>query len=91
MDKKLECLRCGNPMQLVKGDKIQLGERGIPFSHIISGALEVDIYYCGECGKLEFYHTKSELLSKVQCPGCGKSHDKDYPKCPFCKYDYRAK
>ena len=34
MDKKLECLYCGNPMELVIGDKIQLGEREIPFSLI---------------------------------------------------------
>ena len=22
------------------------------------------------------------------CPNCGKKHDFDYPKCPFCKYEY---
>ena len=22
------------------------------------------------------------------CPNCGKKHNFDYPKCPFCKYDY---
>lgn len=91
MDNKLKCLRCNSPMEFVKSEKIQLGERGIPFSHIISGALEADIYYCEECGKLEFYHTQDMLLAKVQCPNCGKTHDKDYPKCPFCKYDYRTK
>jgi len=91
MDRKLKCLRCGNLMEFVKSEKVQLGERGIPFSHIIKGALEVDIYYCKECGKLEFYHTKDELITKVQCPDCGKTHDRDYRKCPFCKYDYNAK
>ena len=24
----------------------------------------------------------------VECPKCGKMHDFDYPKCPYCKYDY---
>jgi ssDNA-binding Zn-finger/Zn-ribbon topoisomerase 1 len=94
MDKKLECLRCGNSMIFIKGEKLQLGGTGLllgRFPSLVSDALEVDIYFCSECGKLEFYHTKDELLSKVQCPSCGKIHDKDYPKCPFCKYDYRAK
>lgn len=22
------------------------------------------------------------------CPKCGKEHDFDYPKCPYCKYKY---
>ncbi len=88
MDKKIECLRCNSPMEFIGSNKIQLGERGMPFSHIISGALKVDIHFCKECGKLEFFHTKGELLTKTQCPSCGKSHDRDYRKCPFCKYDY---
>ncbi len=25
-------------------------------------------------------------ISKTTCPRCGKRHDIDYPKCPFCKY-----
>jgi hypothetical protein len=94
MDKKLNCLRCGNSMIYLKSEKLQLGETGLLFGrfpNLVAGSLEVDIYFCNECGKLEFYHTKDELLSKVQCPGCGKVHDKDYPKCPFCKYDYREK
>lgn len=25
------------------------------------------------------------------CPECGKEHDIDYPKCPYCKHSYTAK
>lgn len=25
------------------------------------------------------------------CPECGKKHDIDYPKCPYCKHSYIAK
>lgn len=94
MDKKLECLRCSKPMEFIMTEKLQLGEagwllRGLP--NLMADALEVDIYYCTECGKLEFFHTKGQLPTKVQCPDCGRTHDRDYPKCPFCKYDYRAK
>lgn len=27
-------------------------------------------------------------ISKIPCPNCGKTHDMDDPKCPFCKYPY---
>ena len=27
-------------------------------------------------------------ISKVRCPNCNTSHDMDYPKCPYCKYQY---
>lgn len=58
MDKELKCLRCGKPMILAMSDRIQLGDKAIPFSHFASGSLKVDIYYCKECGKLEFYNDK---------------------------------
>ncbi len=91
MEKKLKCLRCDHEMEFVGSEKLQLGEAGRPFSNLLSGALEVDIHYCTGCGKLEFYHNKNELITKVQCPDCKKTHHKDYPKCPFCKYDYKVK
>ena len=31
---------------------------------------------------------EDQILQRI-CPGCGHSHDVDYPKCPDCKYDYR--
>lgn len=32
----------------------------------------------------------SDDLPQKQCPACGKSHDFDYPRCPYCGYDYSA-
>ncbi len=29
-----------------------------------------------------------ETLPQKQCPHCGKNHDFDYPKCPYCGHDY---
>ena len=29
-------------------------------------------------------------LPQRHCPQCGKDHDFDYPKCPYCDYDYTA-
>ena len=33
----------------------------------------------------------SESLPQKECPDCGKQHDFDYPRCPYCGYDYQAK
>ncbi len=32
--------------------------------------------------------TVEDKLWQRTCPECGKSHDIDYPKCPYCKFDY---
>ena len=93
MKKDMNCLRCGQEMNHIRTEKLQLGQTGwilgdIP--NLLAGAMEVDIYSCSQCGKLEFFvaDTKEELPQK-QCPNCGKRHDFDYPKCPFCKYIYK--
>ena len=30
-------------------------------------------------------------MPQKKCPTCGKEHDFDYPRCPYCKHDYYAK
>ena len=30
-------------------------------------------------------------ISQRICPVCGRKHDIDYPKCPYCKHSYIAK
>ncbi len=93
--KKLDCLRCHEPMQYIKTEKIQLGQTGWflgDLPNLISGAMEVEIHSCPTCGKIEFYQADQSgprnNLPQVKCPKCGKSHDFDYPKCPFCKHTY---
>lgn len=47
-------------MQYSGTRKIQLGETGWflgDLPNLIAGAIEVDIYSCAKCGKIEFYHT----------------------------------
>ena len=102
---EIVCLRCGTPMQYIKQEKIQLGERGFlsgDWAHISAGALSVHIFMCPLCGKLEFFDpyvfehggemeevVEEPQIAQVECPQCGKMHDMDFPRCPFCKYDYR--
>lgn len=32
--------------------------------------------------------TAYDMPGQVTCPVCGKEHDFDYPRCPFCKHKY---
>ena len=95
MNRNIFCLRCEQRMKHIRTEKLQLGETGWVLGdlpNLLAGALEVDIYSCPECGKLEFFlaNDDEEELPQKQCPNCGKWHDFDYPKCPFCKFDYNA-
>lgn len=98
MGRELNCLRCGNSMKYIKSEKIQLGQSGLILGDIpnyVAGALAVDIYKCNECDKIEFFQMSGEQvedqIAQVKCPNCGTTHDIDYPKCPFCKYNYYDK
>lgn len=91
--KDLNCLRCGRQMRYIKREKLQLGQTGWVLGdlpNLFAGAMSVDIYTCPGCSKIEFYLADAveEELPQKQCPNCGKTHDFDYPKCPFCKYEY---
>lgn len=67
--RKLSCLRCGADMFFLKQEKIQLGQTGYflgDWPNILAGSLEVEIYGCNKCGKLEF-----------MMPGFPKSEDEE--------------
>lgn len=54
----VKCSHCGGQMHFIKQEKIQLGQTGMFFGdwpNILAGALEVEIYGCPKCGKLEFF------------------------------------
>ena len=92
---KMSCLRCGEEMQYLSREKLQLGKTGWVLGdlpNLLSGALEVQIYVCPKCRKLEFFLAENEEIDdetpKRTCPDCGTVHDFDYPKCPNCKHEY---
>ena len=91
----MKCLRCGEDMQYLSREKLQLGKTGWGLGdlpNLLSGALEVQILVCPKCRKLEFFLAENETLDddipKKTCPKCGTVHDFDYPKCPKCKHEY---
>ena len=98
--RKMECLRCGAAMRFGMKEKVQLGETGWilgDLPNLIAGSLELEIYFCPQCGKVEFYtpETSEQFshndLPQRKCPQCGMNHDFDFPKCPHCNFDYYAK
>ncbi len=96
MNKPIHCLRCHIPMEHAGDKTLQLGQYGIILGHLsnlVSGAMEVSIYCCPQCGKIEFFSRSqiTDTLPQKKCPKCGNTHDFDYPKCPFCKHDYYSK
>ena len=91
--KNITCTRCNTPMNHIGTKKLQLGETGWllgDLPNLLAGAMEVDIYTCSSCGKIEFFMPESsgDDIGLRKCPSCGKKHEFDDPKCPFCKYDY---
>jgi len=88
-------------MKFVIKEKIQLGKMGLilgDLPHLVSGALDVNIYVCKNCKKMEFFDAgtgfddmEEDELPQKTCPHCGERHDFDYPKCPICGFDYYAK
>lgn len=56
----MQCLRCGTELKvLADEEEIQLGHHSFLFgdlSNLLSGSLNVKIYICPNCKKLEFYY-----------------------------------
>ena len=85
------CLRCGGRMEYAGREHLQLGQFGLltgALSQIFSGALDVEIYCCRDCKKLEFYAMEPPEaaggITQAACPECGGLHDCDDAKCPHC-------
>ena len=94
-EEKMDCLRCGTPMRYRGAEEIQLGKESLFFgslSNLLSGALNVVVYECPHCGKLEFFSPESakadDELPQRACPECGFTHDFDCYKCPKCGHVY---
>ncbi len=89
------CTHCSAAMRFVTRERLQLGKTGWilgDLPNLIAGALEVDIYLCPECRKLEFFAAEDvaaeDELPQRKCPACGTEHDFDYPRCPKCGHGY---
>ena len=125
--RKRKCLRCDAAMKFGMQQKFQLGQTSFllgDWPNLMAGALELEVWFCPKCGKVEFFvpgSTQNLPVKQVEpaqteefdyvgsmvnegidavskdgmpqkkCPTCGREHDFDYPRCPYCKHDYYAK
>lgn len=66
MENQLNCLRCGAGMNFLCREKMQLGQTGWllgDLPNLVAGAMEVEIYACPKCGKLEFFQPGSDKFA----------------------------
>ncbi len=90
------CGNCGHSMEFIRREDIQLGKAGVlsgMWPNIWAGALDVELWGCPNCRKLDFYWSGGEddadwededHMAQTTCPACGHVHDLDDPKCPRC-------
>ena len=123
--RKRKCLRCDAAMKFGMQQKFQLGQTSFllgDWPNLMAGALELEVWFCPKCGKVEFFvpgssdrpehheeparsgefdfvesvvsegidAVSADGMPQKKCPTCGKEHDFDFPKCPYCKHDYYA-
>ena len=93
MSQDKKCANCGGNMEFLGEEQILLGQVGFFLGHLsnlLSGSLDVELWECPDCGKLDFYRQNSSgtgdegHMAQTACPACGREHDLDDPKCPFC-------
>ena len=89
---KKRCSNCGHDMEYVGREDVQLGRTSFilgDWPNLLAGALNVEIWECPDCGKLDLYRgdasEKGEgQMAKTTCPVCGVVHELDDSKCPRC-------
>ena len=97
--KKLNCLRCGTPMEDLGEQQLQLGKTGWllgDLSNLLAGALPVRIFRCPRCGKLELFsgdvdpahYGREREIPRKNCPICSAELDEDCPVCPICGFRF---
>ena len=94
MAKIRKCGNCGKEMEFLGEEQIQLGQVGVVLGHLsnlLSGSLDVELWECYNCGKIDFYRQGStelgdgeDRMPQVICCKCGWKHDLDDPECPGC-------
>ena len=56
--RKRKCLRCDAPMKFGMQQKFQLGQTSFilgDWPNLLAGALELEVWFCPKCGKVEFF------------------------------------
>lgn len=90
------CTACGSGLRFFSREKFQLGQTGWllgSLSNLLAGAMEIAVWTCPNCGKVELYWPEGQALpdkaeenhiAQIKCPFCGQDHDLDDVWCPHC-------
>lgn len=88
----LKCLRCGTDMEFSGREQFQLGEES-PYRGLLavmtSESMQVDIYRCPDCGKLEFFEPgvrrrATQPQTNWTCAECGTYNAARVGTCQSC-------
>ena len=55
---------------------------------VVKAAVRDAIIEARHIGEADDKKGEDTGISKIICPKCGKNHDIDFPKCPYCKRQY---
>lgn len=68
------CSSCGNATSLIGSKK-----------HFVEN-IEMDLYMCVSCGKVEFYKSNFEIpeVKYIKCGNCGNEVSDMEKICPYC-------
>lgn len=68
------CTACGSTTSKIASEK-----------HLVED-IDMDLYYCEKCGKIEFYKSnfKEKQINYIECENCGNMIDDSEKLCPYC-------
>ena len=70
--RKKKCLRCAAPLKFGMQQKFQMGQTSFllgDWPNLLAGSLELEVWFCPKCGKVEFFVPgSSDLPVKQQEP-----------------------
>ena len=76
MANQLNCLRCGAGMRFMGRAKFQRRPDLLlsDLTFALAGGMEIDIYFCPKCGKIELFQPEvaSDGLAQKQCPSAAR-------------------
>ena len=79
--RKTKCLRCDARMKFGMQQKFQLGQTSFllgDWPNLIAGALELEVWFCPKCGKVEFFVPGSTQNLPVKQPEPAQTEEFDY-------------
>ena len=79
--RKTKCLRCDARMKFGMQQKFQLGQTSFllgDWPNLMAGALELEVWFCPKCGKVEFFVPGSTQNLPVKQPEPAQTEEFDY-------------